>query len=119
MNEFLTFAALVLALIAVWILRPRLGRRNAHGIGYGSMKPAAPPPTPEPGPLKCAYCQGTEFYEGPSGGAAINILCANPACRHWFNYCPAIGYVEDLNRVEPEAPKVIKAAGDDGRSADR
>jgi hypothetical protein len=50
---------------------------------------------------KCTYCGGTEFYEGPSGGMSNNILCANKECRHWFNYTPALGLMDDLKRVEP------------------
>jgi hypothetical protein len=49
---------------------------------------------------KCTYCGGTEFLRGPEGGMATNILCANPKCRHWFNYAPPFE-LEDLNRVEP------------------
>jgi len=52
--------------------------------------------------MKCKYCGGTKFYEGPSGGLATNVLCANPKCRHWFNYLPEpIDRLDDLNRVEP------------------
>jgi hypothetical protein len=51
---------------------------------------------------KCTYCGGTEWYEGPSGGVATNILCANKACRHWFNYVPSpMDILDDLKRVEP------------------
>ena len=50
--------------------------------------------------MKCPYCEGSEFYEGPSGGLSTNILCANPSCRHWFNSNPLTG-LEDLNRIEP------------------
>jgi hypothetical protein len=53
--------------------------------------------------LKCTYCGGTEFYEGPSGGMSTNVLCANPKCRHWFNATPALDLLEDLKRVEPTA----------------
>lgn len=47
----------------------------------------------------CKYCGGTKFYEGPGGGAAQNLLCANEDCRHWFNY--VLGELQDLERVEP------------------
>lgn len=66
-----------------------------------------PEPKPEPEqqkPLCCTYCDGTDFYEGPSGGMSVNILCANRDCRHWFNFA---GYVDkvimfdDLHRVQP------------------
>ena len=50
--------------------------------------------------MKCTYCGGTKFYEGPSGGMAVNVLCANPNCRHWFNDAGPFGF-EDLHRVEP------------------
>lgn len=50
---------------------------------------------------KCTYCGGTDFYEGPSGGLAVNIRCANEECRHWFNYMVPLDKLEDLNRVEP------------------
>lgn len=49
--------------------------------------------------MKCTYCGGTDFYEGPSGGMSINVLCANPKCRHWFN--GVLGDLQDLDRVEP------------------
>ena len=31
----------------------------------------------------CPDCGSKEFFDGPSGGAAINIKCAG--CGHWFN----------------------------------
>lgn len=49
--------------------------------------------------IKCTYCGGEGFYEGPEGPGAQNILCANPACRHWFNN--TITGLHDLNKVEP------------------
>lgn len=49
--------------------------------------------------MKCVYCGGADFYEGPNGGMSINVLCANPKCRHWFN--DVLGDLKDLNRVEP------------------
>lgn len=57
-------------------------------------------------PLICPYCGGDKFREGPSGGMSTNILCANPDCRHWFNYHGGILPMDDLKRVEPtEAEK--------------
>lgn len=53
--------------------------------------------------MKCTYCGGTEFFEGPSGGMSTNILCANPKCRHWFNHTPVLDQLEDLHWVEPSA----------------
>jgi hypothetical protein len=50
----------------------------------------------------CTYCGGSEFYEGPTAGMCVNILCSNPLCRHWFNYMsPPMNKLEDLNRIEP------------------
>lgn len=57
-------------------------------------------------PCRCTYCGGTKFHKGPSGGVSTNILCANPDCRHWFNYHQGILPMDDLHRVEPsEAEK--------------
>ena len=56
----------------------------------------------QPDQLRCTYCGGTEFLEGPSGGMSTNVLCANKACRHWFNWTgDPIFRLDDLNRVEP------------------
>jgi hypothetical protein len=64
----------------------------------------------------CTYCGGTKWYEGPSGGAATNILCANEKCRHWFNISP-FG-LDDLKRVEPTAEEKTKAQSDARAVAD-
>jgi len=58
--------------------------------------------------MKCTYCGGTSFYEGPSGGASVNVLCANQKCRHWFN--DSLGELEDLHRVEPSDEEKAEAA---------
>lgn len=50
--------------------------------------------------MKCTYCGGTKFLEGPSGGGSINILCANYQCRHWFNEMGPFG-LQDLHCIEP------------------
>jgi hypothetical protein len=60
--------------------------------------------------MKCTYCGGTEFFKGPEGGMSVNVLCANPDCRHWFNHTPALGLFEDLQRVEPTADEKAQAA---------
>lgn len=49
--------------------------------------------------LKCSYCDGTKFYEGPSGGMSTNIMCADPACEHWFNYHQGIVPMDDLHMI--------------------
>jgi hypothetical protein len=56
--------------------------------------------TPDTERLHCSYCDGTEFYRGPSSIGAVNLLCANPECRHWFNHTFS-GRLDDLSRVEP------------------
>lgn len=35
---------------------------------------------------KCNYCGETNFFEGPSGGICVNVMCSNPQCGHWFNF---------------------------------
>jgi hypothetical protein len=52
-----------------------------------------------PSPLRCPYCGGNEWYEGPSGGMSTNIMCANPDCEHWFNYHQGIIPMDDLHKV--------------------
>jgi hypothetical protein len=51
--------------------------------------------------LRCTYCGGTDFYEGPSGGMSTNVLCANEKCRHWFNWTQLLSQLDDLKKVEP------------------
>lgn len=55
----------------------------------------------------CTYCQGTEWYIGPSGGLSTNILCSNKECRHWFNYTPVLDQLDDLKRVEPAEERKV------------
>ncbi len=43
-------------------------------------------PKHEDGKLYCPNCGGDQWYEGPSGGMATNIKCAN--CGIWFNSTP-------------------------------
>ncbi len=33
----------------------------------------------------CPDCEGTGFLEGPHGGMAVNIMCANTDCKSKFN----------------------------------
>jgi hypothetical protein len=37
---------------------------------------------------KCPICHHEGFYEGPHGGACVNIQCANESCCAWFNLLP-------------------------------
>lgn len=61
----------------------------------------------------CTYCGGTKWFEGPSGGMSTNILCANPHCRHWFNYTPPpLDLFDDLKRVEPTAEEKANLQSD-------
>ncbi len=53
-----------------------------------------------PKPLECPYCGGIEWHEGPSGGEATSIMCANESCQHWFTYHDAIIW-EDLHETGP------------------
>jgi hypothetical protein len=74
---------------------PKPERMQYHGPGPNPLHP--------PGTVKCPYCKGTKFFEGPQGGMSTNILCANNECRHWFNYTPMPTgeyLLDDLNRVE-------------------
>lgn len=77
---------------------------------YGSPLPETVEKIEEyTGPV-CTYCGGTKFFGGPSGGISTNILCANPDCRHWFNWHEGILPMDDLHRVEPnEAEKASQA----------
>ena len=56
--------------------------------------------TPSLNIVQCVYCDGREFYEGHTRGMDIEILCANPTCRHWSTLSP-YGQ-KDSKRVEPE-----------------
>jgi len=52
-----------------------------------------------PAPLKCPYCGGIEWHEGPSGGMSTSIMCGNPECEHWFTFHQWIIPLEDLHRT--------------------
>jgi len=56
--------------------------------------------TPSLNIVQCVYCDGREFYEGHTQGMDIEILCANPTCRHWFILSP-YGQ-KDSKRIETE-----------------
>lgn len=49
--------------------------------------------------LTCPYCGGTKWLEGPRGGMSTNIMCANAACEHWFNYHQGFIPMDDLHRI--------------------
>lgn len=46
---------------------------------------------------ECPDCGCKEYLEGPSGGAATNIKCADPKCGSKFNICPMASYAERIN----------------------
>ncbi|MBA7482928.1 hypothetical protein ES707_18432 [subsurface metagenome] len=35
----------------------------------------------------CPDCGNTRFLEGPHGGGAVNVKCANKECESKFNLC--------------------------------
>lgn len=35
----------------------------------------------------CPDCGTQGFFEGPSGGSSINIICSNKECQAKFNMC--------------------------------
>lgn len=79
----------------------------AHWRQFSFRGRDAPPPGPAmiisetKTQITCSYCGGCEFHRGPQGGGSVNIVCANPDCRHRFNFTPMLGEIEDLHMVEP------------------
>lgn len=51
--------------------------------------------------MKCTYCQGTKFKNGPCGGGTETFICANPDCRHQF-YIGASCTLEDSHDQAPK-----------------
>jgi hypothetical protein len=47
--------------------------------------------------LRCPYCNGGKWIEGPSSGMSTNIMCAG--CAHWFNHHQGIIPMDDLHQV--------------------
>jgi len=39
----------------------------------------------------CPDCGKNDWYEGPHGGLAVNIKCANPECGRKFNWMGPFG----------------------------
>lgn len=46
--------------------------------------------------LTCLRCGGSQFYEAPSTGPCSRVLCAEPACRSWFEVALMLDWVEPL-----------------------
>jgi hypothetical protein len=44
---------------------------------------------------KCPYCKSAHgLYQGPRGGASVNVFCGNPDCDSRFNVVdPSFGFV--------------------------
>lgn len=47
----------------------------------------------------CPDCGCRRYFEGPAGGACINVMCAD--CQQWFNLCTFDGTAERLNAKGP------------------
>lgn len=73
--------------------------------------------------MRCPYCK-SELYEGPSGGASVNMFCGNPDCNSRFNVgLPPIPFGEftgpcpesflNQRRTEIAAEKTAKILGDE------
>ena len=61
-------------------------------------KKPTPPKIPEYPALECCpACGGNWFYEGPHGGASVNVKCANPVCGKKFNWMGPFGFSEINN----------------------
>ncbi len=44
------------------------------------------------------------FYEGPSGGLSMNVMCTH--CHHKWNICTASRFIEDIGQArDSEIPK--------------
>jgi hypothetical protein len=57
---------------------------------------------------KCPDCGATDFYEGPSGGMSVNIMCAK--CSSWFNHMGPFG----IERIRWSVPEGCLAVADVG-----
>ena len=73
--------------------------RNVHGGGLTQIV------TPEEykndplirdfyGKNKMPCCGSISYYEGPTGGASMNITCTE--CKKRFNICQPIGLIEEI-----------------------
>jgi hypothetical protein len=80
------------------------GKTELQGL-LGKVPPQGPPTYDgehwdlrEHGCPDC-HTKPFEFYEGPSGGCAVNICCTNPLCRSafWMTYGQQLG--DDLKRI--------------------
>jgi len=59
----------------------------------------------------CPDCKQEGFLEGPHGGDAVNIQCANPECGSRFNVVPGvIGFSQRISEPQPLAHPVEGAA---------
>ena len=50
----------------------------------------------------CPACgKQAGFYNGPEGGANVNLYCANAECRQGYNVAPPIGWAQKIGRKPP------------------
>ena len=57
---------------------------------------------------KQCSCGSQSFVEGPKSGISINLCCADPQCRKWWNYTPVIGLFQSMNIIEPMPGASVK-----------
>lgn len=69
-----------------------------------------------PNIIRCVYCGGAEFREAGPGVSAV--MCANPACQHWYHYAPGKPLVDvsmtgprQVPFVETKPPAPTGASG--------
>jgi len=59
--------------------------------------------------MECPYCRsGHGLFEGPRGGASLNLFCGNPDCDSRFNVVdPKFGFVPIGQFTGPCPPEFI------------
>jgi transcription initiation factor TFIIIB Brf1 subunit/transcription initiation factor TFIIB len=60
--------------------------------------------------VKCPECKGTNWYEGPSGGASMNIICST--CGTVCNYGPFSDSVEKVGVNQEIKSEYLKSLRD-------
>lgn len=68
---------------------------------------------------KCPDCGSTDFFMGPQGGLAQNVMCANPNCGSRFNLAPFDDGVWCsspfmIDRISDPSPKKTEGSHDHG-----
>jgi len=54
------------------------------------------PPLGTSKPFACPSCGHTSYFEGPSGGATVNVTCAYIQCRKRWNWSELLHYYEPI-----------------------